>query len=74
MSTASYNSAPPEERPHFIRCRVCGEMIDCRDLDEVVYHEDHVPRPDIQYSGSRKTENAPGSATGVPQLENAPHD
>jgi len=32
-------------------------MIDCRDLDEVVYHEVHVPRPDIQYSGSRKTEN-----------------
>lgn len=38
-------------------------MIDCRDLDEVVYHENHVHRPDIQYSGSRRLENAQASGT-----------
>jgi hypothetical protein len=30
-----------------------GEMVDKRQLDEVLFHEDHVHRPDIQYGGSQ---------------------
>ncbi|MCK1287266.1 hypothetical protein IVB41_25500 [Bradyrhizobium sp. 44] len=30
--------APQNERDHFIRCTICGEMIDMRDLGEVMDH------------------------------------
>ncbi len=34
----------------FVRC---GEMVDKRQLDDVLFHgTDHNPRPDIQYGGS----------------------
>ncbi|WP_192859598.1 hypothetical protein [Bradyrhizobium sp. DOA9] len=29
---------PRDEREHFIRCPVCGEMLDMRDLSEVLEH------------------------------------
>jgi hypothetical protein len=32
----------------------CGEMVDKRQLDDVVFHEDHDHRPDIQYGGSER--------------------
>ena len=55
MSNERFNEAHHKDRVHFIRCGECGEMIDCRDLDEVFKHEtDHKERPDIQYSGSRR--------------------
>jgi hypothetical protein len=42
------------ERKHFYKCSRCGEMVDKRQLDEVLFHEtDHKPRPDIQYGGSQ---------------------
>jgi hypothetical protein len=28
-------------------------MVDMRQLDDVLFHEDHVQRPDIQYGGSQ---------------------
>jgi hypothetical protein len=35
----------------------CGEMVDRRQLDDVLSHEaDHKPRPDIQYGGSVRIE------------------
>jgi hypothetical protein len=29
---------PQEERDHFIRCQICGELLDMRDLGEVLDH------------------------------------
>jgi hypothetical protein len=29
-------------------------MVDMRQLDDVLFHEDHKPRPDIQYDGSER--------------------
>jgi hypothetical protein len=29
-------------------------MVDMRQLDDVLFHEDHVHRPDIQYGGSER--------------------
>lgn len=40
-----------------ITCGVCGVEFDPGDLDAVLFHETHVHRPDIQYSGSRKVES-----------------
>jgi hypothetical protein len=33
------------------RCKTCGEIVDKRSLDDVLFHQDHKPRPDIPYSG-----------------------
>jgi hypothetical protein len=30
--------APQNERNHFIRCTICGEMLDMRDLGDVLDH------------------------------------
>ena len=35
-------------------CNTCGKEFDEGDLDQVVFHETHRERPDIQYRGSRE--------------------
>jgi hypothetical protein len=55
MTADEYEELPPEEKEHFLRCPECGEMFHRRSLDEVLFHfVDHKPRPDIQYSGSKR--------------------
>ncbi len=54
MSNQSYDDAPDADKHHFVDCGVCGEKLDCRDLDEVLQHEDHEPHPDVPYSGSAR--------------------
>jgi len=49
---------PPDEKEHFMKCLVCGEMFDPRSLDEVLFHHDHKQRPDIPYSGSERVKAA----------------
>jgi len=39
------------EKQRFYKCQKCGEMVDKRRLDDVLFHEDHKRRPDIQYEG-----------------------
>jgi len=36
-----------EEKQRFYRCPDCGEMVDRRQLDDVLFHERHVDRPGI---------------------------
>jgi len=52
MTKSDFEILDAEEKLHFYECTECGEMVDKRQLDEVLFHEDHVPRPDIQYGGS----------------------
>jgi hypothetical protein len=52
MNKQEYDHLPSEEKEHFMECSECGEMFDRRSLDEVMFHQDHKQRPDIQYSGS----------------------
>jgi hypothetical protein len=53
MNAADFDELSESEKQHFYKCARCGEMIDMRQLDDVVFHEtDHKPRPDIQYGGS----------------------
>jgi hypothetical protein len=35
------------ELDHFIPCPICGQAIDCRELDQVLHHDepDHKPIP-----------------------------
>lgn len=59
MSNQSYLESDPDEEKHFIKCCVCHEMIDMRDLTEVFEHEQDFPfhgKPmrDAQYSGSKR--------------------
>jgi hypothetical protein len=51
MNTADFNELSEGEKPHFYQCSRCGEMVDMRQLDDVLFHEDHVQRLDIQYGG-----------------------
>jgi hypothetical protein len=54
---AAFDELSESEKRHFYQCSRCGEMVDMRQLDDVLFHEtDHKPRPDIQYGGSVKIE------------------
>jgi hypothetical protein len=58
MNAADFSELSEEEKRHCYKCQKCGEMVDMRQLDDVVFHEtNHKPRPDIQYGGSVKTED-----------------
>jgi hypothetical protein len=62
MNPADFNELNEVEKRHFYKCR-CGEMVDRRQLDDVLFHEtDHKPRPDIQYGGSVRIEEWTRSA------------
>lgn len=55
MNAKTFSDLSPEEQEHFMRCSTCGEWMDLRKLDEVIFHEmDHEPRSDVQCSGSAK--------------------
>jgi len=55
MTADEYENLPPEEKKHFANCAECGEILDRRSLDDVLFHyTGHKHRPDIQYSGSEK--------------------
>jgi hypothetical protein len=57
MNTADFNELSESEKRHVYKCTQCGEMVDRRQLDDVLFHEtDHKPRPDIQYGGSVRIE------------------
>jgi hypothetical protein len=57
VNAADFDELNESERRHFYRCSWCGEMVDQRQLDDVLFHEtDHKPRPDIQYGGSVRIE------------------
>jgi hypothetical protein len=54
MNKSDYDQLNAEEKQHFYQCQQCGEMADMRQLDDVLFHEDHKPRPDIHYEGSKR--------------------
>jgi|SRR4030095_5150822 hypothetical protein len=58
MNAADFNELSEAEKRHFYQCQRCGEMVDMRQLDDVLFHEDHVQRADIQYGGSQRLEES----------------
>jgi hypothetical protein len=54
MNVAEFDELPDSEKEHFYQCERCSEMVDMRQVDDVLFHEDHVHRPDIQYGGSQR--------------------
>jgi hypothetical protein len=56
MTAADFEQLDEAEKKHFYRCKQCGEMVDMRQLDDVLFHEDHKLRPDIQYGGWEQLE------------------
>jgi beta-galactosidase beta subunit len=54
MNATDFNQLEKSEQRHFYKCKQCGQMVDMRQLDDVLFHEDHVHRPDIQYGGSEE--------------------
>jgi hypothetical protein len=66
VNPSDFNELNEAEKKHFYQCRGCAEMVDKRQLDEVLFHEtDHKPRPDIQYGGSERRENQSDEWTSV---------
>jgi hypothetical protein len=60
MNTADFNELSESEKRHFYKCSRCGEMVDRRQLDDVLFHEtDHKPRPDINTAGRSELKNEP---------------
>jgi hypothetical protein len=57
VNAADFAELSESEKRHFYRCSQCGEMVDRRQLDDVLFHEtDHKARPDSQYGGSVRIE------------------
>jgi beta-galactosidase beta subunit len=54
MNPADFDDLDESEKTHFYKCEQCGQMVDMRQLDDVLFHEDHVHRPDIQCGGSER--------------------
>ena len=54
MIPSDFDELDDAEKKHFYKCEQCGEMVDMRQLDDVLFHEDHVHRPDIQYGGPER--------------------
>jgi hypothetical protein len=53
MNAADFDELSEAEKRHY-ECKQWEEMVDMRQLDDVLFHEDHVQRPDIQYGGSKR--------------------
>jgi hypothetical protein len=45
FSNERVSGDPASESEHFIRCWACGELIDMRDLDAVLVHEERCEEP-----------------------------
>jgi hypothetical protein len=58
VNAADFNELPDSEKQHFYKCKRCGEFVDMRQLDDVLFHEDHIHRPDIRYGGSQCLEES----------------
>jgi hypothetical protein len=54
MNPADFSESRESEKRHLYKCEQCGEMVDMHQLDDVLFHQDHVHRPDIQYGGSKE--------------------
>jgi hypothetical protein len=54
MNAADFNELSEAEKKHFYKCQQCLEMVDMRQLDDVLFHEDHVHSPDIHYGDSEE--------------------
>ena len=51
MTREDFEELGPDEQVHFYECSDCKQMVDMRQLDDVFFHEDHLQRADIPYSG-----------------------
>jgi hypothetical protein len=54
MDSADFNQLDEAEKNRFYGCERCGEMADMRQLDDILFHENHVHRLDIHYGGSER--------------------
>jgi len=45
MNKSDYDQLSAEEKQRFYQCQHCCEMVDKRQLDDVLFHEDHKPPP-----------------------------
>ncbi len=54
LNPADFNELSESEKRPFYKCQHCGEMVDMQQADDVLFHEDHVHWPDIQYGGSEE--------------------
>jgi hypothetical protein len=61
VNRTDFDGLSESEKKHFHQCSRCREMVDMRQLDDVLFREtDHKPRPDIQYGGSERLEGSGG--------------
>ena len=44
LNPADFNELNESEKRHFDKCERCGEMVDMRQLDDVLFHEDQCPQ------------------------------
>jgi hypothetical protein len=48
MTTENFMALSLGEEIHYYECWVCGQMVDKRQLDDVLFHETHQQCADIQ--------------------------
>jgi hypothetical protein len=60
MNIADFNELSEVEKRHFHKCQQCGEMVDIRQLDDVLFHEDHKPGPIFNTAAPAPNYSGPG--------------
>ena len=45
MNAADFSELDEADKRHFYKCKQCGEMVNKRQFDDVLFHEDPKPRP-----------------------------
>jgi hypothetical protein len=48
MTLNEYNSLTPWLKVHFQHCPQCDDYYDARDISSVMWHHEHIHRPDVQ--------------------------
>jgi hypothetical protein len=71
MNAADFNELSDAEKTHFYQCKQCGEMVDMRQLDDVLFHEDHVQRRIFNTAARNGSENHQTNESAAP-LRNSP--
>ena len=74
MNASDFNKLSETEKRHFYKCEQCGEIVDMRQLDDVLFHEDHVHRPTFSTAarnGSENQSNEPTSLANAGRKERA---
>jgi hypothetical protein len=66
MTVDEYERLSPEEKEHYFQCPKCAQLVDKRELRDVIFHvKDHKRKPQIPRIRAKRLPNVFIGAIGV---------